>query len=214
MGDPGPDAAPPQGPSLPRRPVILVHGILGQRHLYWNLFRLRLARDGFDVHEAVLPFYLLGDLEEASEHLANQVERILDATGAAAADLVCHSAGGLVGRHASRRLGSRLGHLVTMGTPFHGTRMGVVLAGLPGLRIAEQTRPGSAFLHDLEADPVDGRRLHCLWSPLDGIVIPGHSAAMPGAHNIELPWTGHWMFLWSQPVYEAVRDVLASDPTA
>lgn len=210
------------GPDARPRPVVLVHGILGQRHLYWNLFRHRLERDGFTVHEAVLPYYLLGDLEEASAHLAREVRTLLAAdiskadaasSGPAPApsrvDLVCHSAGGLVARRALRELGPLVGHLVMMGTANQGTLAARPFAALPFLRFAQQTHPGSGFLEDLARDPVNPLRVHCVWSPVDGIVLPPGNATIPGADNVELPWTGHWMFLWSSSAYEAVRNILA-----
>ncbi|MHB8632976.1 MAG: hypothetical protein ACYDBQ_03275 [Thermoplasmatota archaeon] len=179
--------------------------MLGQRHLYWNLFRRRLEEDGFAVHEAVLPHFLLGDLEEATEHLVSQV-LAWSVTGPV--DLVCHSAGGLVGRRAFARLGDRVGHLVMLGTANQGTHVATALSVVPHVPLASQTRPDSAFLARLAGDPVDAKRMHCVWSPVDGIVVPGRRATLPGADNIELSWTGHWMFLWSRRVYVTVRDIL------
>lgn len=193
------------------RPVVLVHGILGQRHLYWNLFRRRLAADGLEVHEAVLPYYLLGDLSAAATHLATQVAAIATQAGSRV-DLVCHSAGGLVARVALGQVDEHVGHIVTMGTAHGGTHAAHVLAALPFVPMAAQARPGSEFIARAAAQPVDPHRFHCLWSPVDGIVLPSRNAMLPGADNVELPWTGHWMFLWSSRVYEVVASILASDP--
>lgn len=192
----------------PVRHVILVHGILGQRHLYWNLFRFRLERDGFEVHEAVLPYYLLGDLEEASRHLTRQVDSILEENKVASVDLVCHSAGGLVARRALRVLGSKVENLVMMGTANQGTHTAHLLGVVPFVRMAGQATPGSEFLEHIADDPVDPRQVHSLWSPVDGIVIPGSNGILPGADNIEIPWMGHWMFLWSDRAYQVVKRVL------
>jgi glycosyltransferase involved in cell wall biosynthesis len=56
-----------------------VHGILGTRHLYWNLFRHRLEEDGFRVEEVALPFVLhVGDLHER-RNLPTVVDAVLGA---------------------------------------------------------------------------------------------------------------------------------------
>ncbi len=192
-------------------PVILVHGILGQRHIYWNIFRRRLIKDGFRVHEVYLPYGMLGDIRLAARNLADKVESCLLGDDVEKVDLICHSAGGLVARYYLKYLhGERhVDHLVTMGTPHLGTYFAYVLR-LPALSIARQTRPGSNFLHEINGPGAIPKRtrLTNLWSPFDGIVLPHHNAVLPGAHNIKVPWANHWSLLWRPDVHRAVVDAL------
>jgi triacylglycerol esterase/lipase EstA (alpha/beta hydrolase family) len=190
-------------------PVLLVHGILGQRHLYWNVFRNRLRRDGKRFHEVALPFGLLGDIRIASRMLADKVESILRG-GATSVDLVCHSAGGLAARYYVLYLDGHkaVRHIVTLGTPHRGTHFGRLMP-LP-LSVSRQTRPGSNFLKELDRPLPRSVRVTSLWSRLDGVVIPSRNAILPGANNREMEWVTHWSFLWRGDVYEAVQEALAT----
>lgn len=200
----------PRKPTHPT-PVLLVHGILGQRHVYWNLFRRRLVADGFRVHEVILPYYMLGDIRIAARFLADKVEATLVGDQVDKVDLVCHSAGGLVARYYLKYLkGDRnVSHLLTLGTPHQGTYVAYAL-GLPFLGILKQTRPGSHFLHEVNGPgAVPGHvRMTSFWTPTDGVVIPPENAILTGAHNIKVPWLTHWGFLWNPRVYGMIRDAL------
>jgi triacylglycerol lipase len=202
-------------------PVILVHGILGQRHVYWNLFRRRLAQDGFRVHEVVLPYYMLGDIRIAARFLADKVEATLVGDGVDKVDLVCHSAGGLVARYYLKYLkgDSHVSHLVTLGTPHLGTYFSYAL-GFPFMGIMKQTRPGSHFLSEVNDGPgavPHHVRITSFWSPMDGIVMPPEHAILVGANNIKVSWLTHWGFLWNPRVYGMIREALldhAARPSA
>jgi triacylglycerol esterase/lipase EstA (alpha/beta hydrolase family) len=184
-----------------------VHGILGQRALYWNVFRARLERDGFLVEEVAFPGFLLGDLRRAAETLREEVEAMAR-TGHPEVDLVCHSAGGLVARHYVQSMGgdAHVRHVVMLGTPHRGTYFAYA-TGLP-IGLAAQARPGSAVLAALDEAPWPRHvRATNLWSPVDGIVIPGERSVWAQAENVKV-WTHHWAFLVSRRVYDHVKGAL------
>jgi triacylglycerol esterase/lipase EstA (alpha/beta hydrolase family) len=191
----------------PQRPVILVHGILGQRHLYWNLMRRRLEGDGFRVHEATLPYTMLGDIRIAAGTLKDKVDATLVGDKVDKVDLVCHSAGGLVARYYLKFLGGHdhVGHCILLGTPHQGTYFSYTL---PLLHIARQARPGAHLLRELNEGPHPPVRLTNLWSRTDGIIFPPHHAQLEGADNVEIPWTHHWAFLLSGKVYQQIHQAL------
>jgi triacylglycerol esterase/lipase EstA (alpha/beta hydrolase family) len=204
-------ATPPRPRSRHQRPVLLVHGILGQQHLYWNLFKKRLVADGFRAHEVILPYWMLGDIRIAARMLADKVEATLAGDKADRVDIVCHSAGGLVARYYLTYLkGHRhVRHLVTMGTPHNGTYFSYLLH-MPFLSIARQTRPGSHLIQEISGPGAipHGVRVTSLWSPVDGVVLPPESGVLAGARNVKVPWTSHWGFLWSKHIYDMVKDAL------
>lgn len=198
------------------RPIILVHGILGQRHLYWNIFKQRLIRDGFRVHEVILPYGMFGDMRIAAGFIRDKVEATLRGDHVDSVDIICHSAGGLVARYYMKFLGGdkRTAHLITMGTPHQGTYFSYMMGFPLVLQIAKQARPQSHFLEEISgpgAIPATVRVTN-IWSPIDGIVLPSENARLPGAHNIKMPWSTHWGFLWRKDVYEAVREALRVAP--
>lgn len=183
--------------------VVLVHGILGNRHAYWNLFRRRLERDGFAVTEANLPYSLLGDIRIAARRLDQTIRQT---AGQGRVDVVCHSAGGLAARYAIKFLGtgSHVRKLILLATPHRGTYFSFTM---PLLRIARQARPGARILSEL-GDDTAGVEVVNFWSPVDGIVVPAHSSVLPGARNIRVDWMHHWAFLVSPSLYTRVRAVL------
>lgn len=190
----------------PGRTVLLVHGILGQRHLYWNLFRRRLVEEGFTVEEVTLPYSLLGDIRVAAQRLADAVDK---AAPGGQVDLVCHSAGGIVARYYLKFLGGakRVGHVVFLGSPHQGTYFSYVL---PVLRIAAQVRPGADLLRELGQDLPKGVRATNFWSPVDGVIIPAENSILrtPGAKNVRVPWMHHWGFLLSPAIHRQVAHAL------
>ena len=196
-----------------KTPVLLVHGILGQRHLYWNIFAGRLKRDGFRVHEVQLPYSMLGDIRIAARRMQEKVDATCKGDKAEKVDMVCHSAGGLVARYYIKFLDghTRIRHLILLGTPHRGTLFSYVL---PLVRIAHQAKPGSNLIREIdEAEGPDVPTTN-FWSPVDGVVIPAENAKMKGplARNVQVDWMHHWGFLVSANVYKKVHDALQAGP--
>lgn len=197
------------------RPVILIHGILGQRHVYWNLFRHRMRQDDIRVQEAIIPWGGLGDLRIAAGVLQEKVDAALRHHEADKVDLVCHSAGGLVARYYMMFLGGqkKVGKVIFLGTPHQGTYFSYTILA-PGLfEIARQTRPGSHFLEEINGPGAvpPGVELFNLWSPIDLVVVPSQNSKLAGSKAIRMPLVSHWGFLWRRDVYEMVRDILKGD---
>lgn len=180
-------------------PVVLVHGILGQERLYWNLLKGRLVAQGFHVHEIALPAMGFGDLRSAAAALGNRLDALRKEKGMDEVDVLAHSAGGLATRWFLRQNGDDHGvrRLITLGTPHEGTRS----AGLLPLRgLISQVRPGSRFLTTLnEGDPTPGPTLYtAVWTHFDGVVLPAESARLPASWNVEnllYPGIMHWGYL-------------------
>lgn len=193
-------------------PVILVHGILGQRHLYWNVFKHRLKEADIRYHDCILPYGMLGDMRIAARILKDKVDNALRHDGASRVDLVCHSAGGLVARYYLMFLGGNkvVENVVTLGTPHQGTYFSYVLP-VPILQIAKQTRPGSHFLDEVNGEGAipPGVRFYNFWSPLDGVVVPSHNSKFAGSKAVKVLVT-HWGFLFRRDVFQKVVACLAA----
>jgi triacylglycerol lipase len=193
--------------------VVLVHGVLGQGFVYWNLLKRYLTSDSHHFHDVRLPFFGFGDLRESARHLANEVDRILAECDPRVdrdqIDLIAHSAGGLVARYYIKYLGGapKIHSLVTLGTPHHGTYTSALFPLHP---VARQTLPGSDFLKELNAGPDTTLPIHytSVYSKTDGVVIPSASALLEGAHNVEIPFLTHWGFLWDRNVYQIIREAV------
>ncbi|MFQ5508814.1 MAG: alpha/beta fold hydrolase [Leptospirillia bacterium] len=195
-------------PPASGRPVILIHGFFmtpwSLGHVWW-----RLRQAGFNHLYFLDYFPMLGGLDGFAGQLDELVERVAGTDGQV--DLVAHSQGGLI---AARYVGAhpgRVARLVTIGTPFHGTRLWAMSVGdsLP------QMRPGSEFLRETVGHPAfpGSTRVTSIYSTLDQIVLPAVSSRLEtnGVENVALDGLGHTALLLSSDVAAQVVKALSRD---
>lgn len=94
------------------RPVVLVHGTLANSVDNWLVLAPYLKDRGycvFSLDYGQLPgvpfFHALGPIDKSAAQLSAYVDKVLAATGAAKADLVGHSQGGMMPRYYLKFLG-------------------------------------------------------------------------------------------------------------
>ena len=194
-----------------RRGVLLVHGFLCNRGL-WNRWMARLRADG-------VPFVgldlepVFGDIEDYAPLIERAVRRLEQATGLSPL-VVAHSMGGLAVRHWHALPGNaaRLEHVVTIGTPHHGTWMARFALSRNGC----QMRLRSPWLKALAArEPASqGSRYTCYYGNCDNIVFPPSTAALPGADNRHLAGVAHVHMVERFEPWEALAARLAAAPGA
>ena len=198
------DAPPAQiAPGLP--PIILVHGIHSDANCMKRMAKY-LRAQGRVVHSPTLrPSTGMVPLETLAEQLAGYANQHVPN---GKFDLVAFSMGGLVSRFYVQRLGGarRVNHFITMATPHQGTRLAWLHPGSG----AKQMRPESAFLRDLAADAEMLRKVKftSFYTPLDTVVVPARSSAMPQARNMQMWATIHPSFLLEKRCLRAVARVL------
>ena len=209
------DAAPPGSndmncaPSAAHpNPVVLVHGTDGTAYADWAGFSPILRAAGFCVFainygaspDGKSNGY--GVIESSAAQLKSMTESILQATGAAAVDLVGYSQGAAVTRYFVNRLGGDriVDRWVGMASPTYGgtmygaTRVVQAVPGGVGLVAGEfgpgltQLMAGSEFLERLNAggDTVPGVEYTSIATKVDEVIQPYTNALFrdPGAHNI------------------------------
>ncbi|MFF3987209.1 esterase/lipase family protein [Streptomyces sp. NPDC001797] len=192
------------------RPVILVHGTLGNSVDNWLSLAPYLEDRGYCVFSldygqlsGVPVFYGLGPIDQSAEQLSGFVDKVLAATGAAKADLVGHSQGGMMPRYYLKFLGGsgKVNALVGLAPDNHGATLSgltnlvpyfpgasdLIKATTPGL--ADQI-PGSAFLTKLNAggDTVPGVHYTVIATKYDEVATPWQSQYLSGSdvHNVLL----------------------------
>ena len=173
----------------PRRVgVVLVHGYVCNRG-FWAPWVARLRAQG---HCVIAPNLepVFASIDDYAQIIEAAVQQATHLTGRAPV-LVCHSMGGVAARawlRAGRDDASgaapridRVAHVVTLGSPHHGTW----LARLSGTPNGRQMRLDSHWLRELAADSdaAWAERFICWWSDCDNIVFPAPTAALPGADN-------------------------------
>jgi triacylglycerol lipase len=188
------------------RPVILVHGIHSDAGCMRRLGK-HLQAQGRVVFAPTLSRCTgVVPIETLAEELAAYVDQNLPGKKF---DLVAFSMGGLVSRYYIQRLGGarQVDHFVTMATPHNGTRMAWLHPG-EGVR---QMRPRSPFLQDLQKDAhvLQTIRFTSLYTPLDTVVVPARSSAVPQARNVAMWATIHPSFLLEKRCLNAVSNILA-----
>ncbi|MEU9403231.1 alpha/beta fold hydrolase [Streptomyces sp. SID4985] len=185
------------------RPVVLVHGTLGNSVDNWLGLAPYLKDRGYCVYSldygqlaGVPVFYGLGPIDKSAEQLSAFVDKVLASTGAAKADLVGHSQGGMMPRYYLKFLGGapKVNALVGIAPSNHGTNLSGLTNLLPYFPGAEAlikaTTPGladqiagSAFLTKLNAggDTVPGVRYTVIATQYDEVVTPWRSQYLTGS---------------------------------
>ena len=201
---------PPPAPA--KRPVVLIHGVLVNDGVWFTLRR-------FVMRRGVAPVYTVNygppfaDIERFAGQLAARVEAICAVTGAQRVVLVAHSMGGLVARAYLRRFGAtRVGRLVTLATPHHGSLLAYTFPG----RGLTQMHPGNRWLEELNRDeavpsPV---AVTSIWSRHDTLVMPQASSVLACADNIALIGIAHNAILADRSVMERVVREIETAPAA
>ena len=185
-------------PAGDRPPLLLIHGYMCSRGVWWWL-RRRLEAAGWTVATISLePVY--ADIDNYVEPLARRIDAVLVETGAAQLILVGHSMGGLAARAYFRRHGiQRVARLMTLGTPHSGSRLARLGMGENG----RQMLPGSPWLQALARETVAPETV-VIYSAHDNYVMPQSNLELPGAINRALDGLGHLSMLFSPRTLDAL----------
>lgn len=200
------DGRPPRAGGA-RLPVLLVHGYVSNRGVWW-VFRRALEARGETVWAVTLePVY--GAVDSLVDPLAARIDGFLASTGAQQVVLVTHSMGGLVARAYLRDHGAaKVGRLVTLGGPHHGSVHAYLGAGAN----ARQMEPGSPWLEALARSEARGFAVPftSIFSYHDNFVAPQTSGVHPAARNVPLAGIGHVSMAFSGEVLELVAAELGA----
>ncbi|MBL1108757.1 triacylglycerol lipase [Streptomyces sp. 5-8] len=190
-------------------PVVFVHGWNSDGST-WNTMAERFRADGWPtgrLHQWSYPTNQ-SNATTASQ-LAQEIDRVLAATGAAKVDLVTHSMGGLSSRHYLKYLAgdAKVDAWVSLAGPNHGTGAAYLCGGAS----CTEMRPGSSFLNKLNAgDETPGTTRYATWrSSCDSVVTPADTVALAGALNTMTSCLQHSALLTDAAVYQEVRNHVA-----
>jgi triacylglycerol esterase/lipase EstA (alpha/beta hydrolase family) len=177
---------PPPAPAAV--PVLLLHGVLCNAGVMHPMKKYLIAH-GIGPIYALSYGPPLASIDLFADQAAHKIDTILAATGAQQVIVVGHSMGGLVARaYLSRHGAAKVGRIITIGTPHHGSLHAYLF---PGVALS-QMRPGNGWLKRLAAaTPRGGPRIVSLWSWHDSMVTPQTSSVLEGAENVALTGIGH-----------------------
>jgi pimeloyl-ACP methyl ester carboxylesterase len=168
-----------------RAAVVLVHGFVCNRG-FWLPWMQRLRARGLPYTSVNLE-PVFGSIDDYVPLIDDAVRRATALTGRPPV-LVCHSMGGLAARAwraATADADQRVRHIVTIGSPHHGTWLGQ-FSHVPNGRQMRQNDPWLRALQQREQQrwpQAPYARFTCWYSNADNIVFPTSTAALPGADN-------------------------------
>ena len=181
-----------------RRGVVFVHGFVCNRGL-WGPWLARLSKQKH-VFVAVNLEPVLGSIDSYPAIIEEAVQKVTHATGLPPL-IVCHSMGGLATRawlRTSPGNDARVHHVVTIGTPHHGTWIGIDTVPTN----MKQMKIGSDWLAQLARDepPSRSKLFTCYYSNCDNIVFPTMNATLEGADNRAVHGDAHVVMVFNQRV--------------
>jgi hypothetical protein len=163
-----------------RRGVVLVHGFLCNRG-FWTPWMKEL-RAGGHCFVAVNLEPVFGSIDAYVPIIEQAVVQVTRATGMPPV-LVCHSMGGLAARAwlCAAKAESRVDHVITIGSPHHGTW----LAQFSHMQNGMQMKRQGQWLRCLEQQETGSVQVKftCWYTNCDNIVFPASTATLPGADN-------------------------------
>ena len=188
------------------RPVVLVHGTFADMSNSWQAISPLLKNNGYCVFalnygdyngSGAIGVYGVDDIPTSAQELNAFVDKVLAATGAAEADLVGHSQGGMMPRYYLKYLGgaAEVNTLVGLSPSNHGTTLDglfVLSNFFPGANqftgalcpACEQQRVDSAFITNLNSggETVPGVEYTVIQTRYDQVVTPYTSAFLAGSN--------------------------------
>lgn len=192
-----------------RRGVLLVHGWACNRAV-WNGWLARLAQRRVPVIAIDLdpPW---APIDQHRRVIDDAVARLHARTGLAPV-VVAHSMGGLAVRRWLMTPGraARIDHLITLGSPHHGTWLARLGVGAS----VRQMREHSRWLRVVDAaeDTALRRRFTCYMAGCDNVVFPVRSAWLEGADNRWLHGVAHLDMLCHPEPFEQLLGRLEPGP--
>jgi triacylglycerol lipase len=194
------------------RPVVLVHGLTGNKNTNWQTYAPLLANNGYCVFALTYgvpagtppgldQFGGRTKMESSAKQLARFVTRVLKATGAAKVDILGHSEGTVMPDYYAKFLGGAqyIHSYISLAPIWHGTALGsggqlstaakgysVPSADLPGCASCAELGTGSAFMKKLRkgGPAVAGVTYTNIVTKYDELVLPYTSGIQSGMKNI------------------------------
>ena len=163
-----------------RRGAVFIHGFVCNRGFWTPWLRQAVERGHPFIALNLEPVF--GSIDEYVPIVEHAVRRMTEATGMAPV-LVCHSMGGLAARAWLRAMSAdeRVHHVITIGSPHHGTWLGRFSRMTNG----RQMRLQSQWLQQLERGCGRERNANftCWYSNCDNIAFPASTGRLEGADN-------------------------------
>ena len=183
----------------PRSPVLLIPGVY-ESWRFMQPVAEHLYRQGHPVHVLDQLGFNTGAIPDMAVIVAEYLERVdlNDVT------IIAHSKGGLIAKQALAQPGtfSRVRHVITVNTPFSGSRYAAYFL----LRSVRMFAPNGPVIRALNLDTALNIRISSLYSVFDPH-IP-ETSHLAGAENIILRTIGHFRPLAADQTLRLITTIL------
>ena len=201
-----PSALAARRPKPVKPPILFVHGWNSSASV-WTTMIGRFRKDGWTTSQlASFSYNTTVSNATTAGIIAQKVDSIRNATGAAQVAIIGHSMGTLSARYYVRNLGGdgKVSALVSLAGANHGTNTAIFCFQTS----CREMIPGSTFLTNLNADDETWGtpRYATWWSPCDEVINPRESMLLAGADNNQTACITHSQMHQDATVYAEVRD--------
>ncbi len=181
-------------------PVLFVHGYSRNLSDFFVILFV-LWRKGFSRLYAINYDSFSKTIQEIAALLEREVERICNKENTNKVIIVAHSLGGVASRYLmSVMKNDRIFRLISIGSPYRGTRMAVFGVGKSSVHLLTDHPFFDSF-----SMVDDVKRIFSIYSTHDNIVIPYNSPVIEGGNNLEINWAGHATLLFHPAVVKWVK---------
>lgn len=189
-------------PEGDKRAVVLVSGFFGSP-LTWGPVRSTLAAAGHPVFVVRLGFQC-GNLRAYSEKL----QKFLESNNISDCYLVCHSMGGLVAAHMGYRGRDRTRKIFTLGTPFRGHPLAILL---PFTFAAWQMNPLSPFMRETQAKYRTLSSVQAVFAKFDEVLFANYLNIPGRFDDVKLAQVGHCNLFMGPAGVECVTELISAE---
>ena len=192
-------------PRLDHPPILLVHGY-GLNRLSMFFIEIYLKRKGYPHIWSVNHPVHKDDLLAFAQELDQKIRWFCHITKQPSVTIVAHSMGGIVSALAHEKHNSPINKLITLGTPWRGTKIFILGLG----KHVRQMAPEHSIIQNLKIPPIHHL---AIWTKLDWILLPNENAIRDGLNHIPLENIGHFSLLFHHRVLSLIHQFLQEDAT-
>ena len=192
-------------PRMDHPPILLVHGY-GLNRLSMFFIKLYLKRKGYPHIWSVNHPVHKDDLLLFAQELDQKITWFCHVTKQPSVTVIAHSMGGIVSALAIEKHSSSINKLVTLGTPWSGTKIHILGLG----KHVRQMAPTHSIIQNLIVPSIPHL---AIWTKLDWILLPNENAIRVGLNHVSLENIGHFSLLFHHRVLYLIHQYLQQDDT-
>ena len=186
-------------------PILLVHGY-GLNRLSMFFVDLYLRKRGYPHIWSINHPVHKDDILLFAEELDQKIRWYSHVTQKPTITVIAHSMGGIVSAIALKKYNSPIHKLVTLGTPWKGTKMHMLGIG----KHVKQMAPEHPIIKNLTVPSIPHL---AIWTKQDWILLPNENAIREGLHNTYVEHIGHFGLLIHHRVFALIHQYIQQDDT-